>query len=274
MAILETIKLDNQFPFRFLINYGYRLTTPHFHSEYEIIYVKKGAINLGVNDYLYKLKEGQIFIINSHVEHYIVPEIDSVRYIYQFNNSLFGNLLLQDGLINLNEICHNSEYWDDQSKKTILKLLDEIKYEVEENKKGYQLQVVGDLLQIIVILMRGTYDKNDIFIENKKMRNLQKIFKYVEDNYQYHIYIEDVAEHAGYNTEYFSRFFKKNTGLSFTDFLLDYRVTKAKWDLITTDKSINQIIYNNGFTNTSTFYRNFKEITGYSPKEYRNKYDK
>lgn len=269
MTMLETIHLQAKFPFRFLINYGYRLTTPHFHSEYEIIYVEKGSINLGVEKELFKLEEKEMFIVRPYLSHYIVPEQESIRYIFQFNENIFGNILMSDHahvLQNLNPI---STYWNKKVKKEIDALLGFIKEEYDTKKDSFELQIVSDLLKVHVLLARNECSGYKEYEETKKMSILKNVFLYVEEHYQNKIYVEEVAEYLGYSTEYFSRFFKKNIGLNFTDFLLDYRLTKARWELLTTEETIHQIIYNNGFSNTATFYRNFKEYSGCSPKEYR-----
>lgn len=274
MAIFESIQLAEAFPFRFLINYGHRLTTPHFHGEYEIIYMEKGNVNLGVGKELFQLEEKQIFIVHPHLEHYIVPEKDSIRYVYQFDPALFGNILLQSDAVQFESIQPNSAFWHKEVSDAVIQMLEAMKHEIEQKKKGYELAIIAALLQMQVILMRYECRKTTAYSETKKVQKLKEVFLYVEENYKNKIYIDEVAELLGYNSEYFSRFFKKNTGLNFTDFLLDYRLTKARWDLLTSKQSINEIIYNNGFSNTATFYRNFKEFTGCSPNEYKKRHRK
>ncbi|WP_054777049.1 helix-turn-helix domain-containing protein [Lacticaseibacillus saniviri] len=68
---------------------------------------------------------------------------------------------------------------------------------------------------------------------------------------------------------YFARYFKKNVGQTFINFLNDYRLDKAKWALINTDDSITDILLNVGFTSNKSFYRLFKDRLGVSPKRYR-----
>lgn len=272
MAIMESIQLDNSFPFRFLVNYGYRLTTPHFHSEYEILYVEKGSINLGIGNELFRLEEKQMFVIRPYLEHYIVPELESIRHVFQFKEEMLGNILSLDHTHQLRNLNPVSFYWSEEVNNEIDDLLNIIKEEVTKKNIGYEEQIRSNLLRLYVLLVRNECDDYKEYKESKKMNSLKNVFLYVEEHYKDKIYIEDVADYLGYSTEYFSRFFKKHIGLNFTDFLLDYRLTKARWDLLTTEDSIHQIIYNNGFSNTATFYRNFKEYSGYSPKEYRKKH--
>lgn len=269
MAILESIHFEGKFRFRFLINYGYRLTTPHIHSEYEIIYVEKGSINLGVDNELFRLKENEVFVIRPYLEHYIVPDSESIRHVFQCDETLFRNNFMNDFSKKMTDLSPVSHYWDKKVADQIVSSLKSIRDEYNSKSVSYEIQILSDLYKIFVLLTRYECEGNIKHKESKKMKTLKEVFQYVGEHYKEKIYIEEIADFLGYSTEYFSRFFKKNTGLNFTDFLLDYRLTSAKWELLTTDYSINQIIYNNGFSNTATFYRNFKELTGYSPKEFR-----
>jgi AraC-like DNA-binding protein len=78
-----------------------------------------------------------------------------------------------------------------------------------------------------------------------------------------------VAEHVHLSPNYFSKFFKKVTGVRFSEYLARVRVEKAK-DLISNQQlSINAVASQAGFGSLSQFNRAFHRFTGYSPKEYR-----
>ena len=95
------------------------------------------------------------------------------------------------------------------------------------------------------------------------LEKLDEIFQYVEEHYQEQI--------TGFSPFYFTRFFKKNVGKTFLQFLNEYRIDKAKWILMNEDRSVNEIIEQTGIGSTKTYYRLFKEIVGMSPKEYKKK---
>jgi AraC-like DNA-binding protein len=67
----------------------------------------------------------------------------------------------------------------------------------------------------------------------------------------------------------FCRFFKKNTGKTFIEFLNEFRITHACKLLAESDFSITDICYECGYNNFSHFNSYFKKITGKSPSEYR-----
>jgi AraC-like DNA-binding protein len=81
--------------------------------------------------------------------------------------------------------------------------------------------------------------------------------------------LRDVAEHVHLSSSYFSRFFKKATGLGFSEFLARARVRNAKDSLADPGLTINEVASRAGFGSLSQFNRTFQRYVGCSPKEYR-----
>lgn len=108
-----------------------------------------------------------------------------------------------------------------------------------------------------------------------KSCNENNIIKFVEDfienNYSADISRDDIAHRIYMNPSYFSRFFKKQTGVGFYEYLLDFRFSKAM-ELMKTNMSIEKIAESTGFGNSKNFRRTFKLKTSYTPQEYRNKF--
>ena len=83
------------------------------------------------------------------------------------------------------------------------------------------------------------------------------------------LHLGDVAEHVHLSTSYFSRFFKKATGIGFSEFLARSRVEIAKNSLADPGLSVNEVANQAGFGSLSQFNRTFQRYVGCSPKEYR-----
>ncbi|MZQ85516.1 response regulator [Paenibacillus sp. 5J-6] len=80
---------------------------------------------------------------------------------------------------------------------------------------------------------------------------------------------EDLAEHVYLHPDYLSRFFKKETGMSISDYLLQERVNLAKVLLCKSDMSIGSIAFSVGYSNFSHFSKMFKKVTNLNPNDYR-----
>jgi len=83
---------------------------------------------------------------------------------------------------------------------------------------------------------------------------------------------ERVAEQVYLNPAYLSRLFRRETGLSLTDYIVKQRIAKAREDLEKTNLKISDIAIEVGYANFSHFSKLFKRSTGLTPQEYRKKY--
>lgn len=281
MAIyLEMPKIDPKLGFKFIKNRGDILTTPHWHREYELILLTKGKLNLGINDKQYQLKNNGIAFFKSGDIHYIVATPDSNRFVCQFDMNLFNESMIKDSdlLTKLNAVSQVSTLWDDSIEKEMNDILLKIVEEEDNSQSDMNFIIISLMYHLISIMVRQlptTKDVKDIDVNLKSkeiLETLNKVFTYVESNYQYHISLQDVAEKAGFSPYYFSRFFKKNVGQTFIEFLNNYRIDKSKWEIINTDSSISEVLAKSGFSSNKTFYRNFRSQVGMSPNQYRKKY--
>lgn len=102
--------------------------------------------------------------------------------------------------------------------------------------------------------------------ENLLIENIQN---YISANLGFDISIKDIAEIFHYNPNYLGRLFKKETGLSFNQYITLCRINKAKELLINTKQSCIEISNKIGFNNVTYFNSIFKKHTGMTPKEYK-----
>ena len=92
----------------------------------------------------------------------------------------------------------------------------------------------------------------------------------VEGATDFMISLEDISRKTAYNTKYLSRTFREETGETFTQCRLRYKVDRAKKQLkMNPDKAIAQLAKDLGYKNPSSFMKMFKKITGQTPSEYR-----
>jgi two-component system, response regulator YesN len=82
---------------------------------------------------------------------------------------------------------------------------------------------------------------------------------------------ESMAARVNLSPAYFSRLFKKEVGMSFTDYLLRQRIGQARELLATTRMSVEEVTWSVGLENASYFHRAFKKLTGLTPRQARGK---
>lgn len=98
--------------------------------------------------------------------------------------------------------------------------------------------------------------------------------EYIESNFHDKITIEELADKFGIGRRSFERRFKKATNNTVIEYIQRIKVEAAKRSFETSRKNISQVMYDVGYTDTKSFRDVFKKITGLTPIEYRNKYNK
>lgn len=90
-------------------------------------------------------------------------------------------------------------------------------------------------------------------------------------NYRDMITVEAISRHCNISISYFSKIFKKETGLTLTQYVNDFRLHKAAEELFQSQNTVLEIAMQSGFQNLSYFIRMFKKEFGVTPGEYRKK---
>ena len=108
----------------------------------------------------------------------------------------------------------------------------------------------------------------------KKVAIDEELLEYIRDNCHERITASELANKCFYTEEHFSRSFKKYTGKTFTAYINDCRIERAKTLLRHTEKSVEDIFGDCGFNNRTNFFKTFSEKTGYTPLQYRKMYKK
>jgi len=98
---------------------------------------------------------------------------------------------------------------------------------------------------------------------------IREITEYIRTHYSESVKMKDLASRFYLSEAYFSRYFKKEYGTTFIEYLNKVRLDRAAAELIDTEKVITRIAVENGFSTPSVFNHKFKECYGISPKEYR-----
>ncbi len=100
-------------------------------------------------------------------------------------------------------------------------------------------------------------------------RHVTKAIDYVDEHYTEQISLEEVARTVYLSPNHFSKLFSEINGITFSDYLIQLRINRARDELIKTEKTVTQISIECGFSSFSAFSRNFKRLCGCTPSEFR-----
>ncbi len=103
---------------------------------------------------------------------------------------------------------------------------------------------------------------------------IKKVQEFIENNIHERITIEELADLVSLGRRSFERRFKVATNNSVLEYINRLKMENAKRSFETSRKNISEVMYDIGYTDTKAFRTIFKKITGLTPIEYRNKYNK
>jgi len=241
----------------------------HFHQEVELLYVFEGKVELAVLNDQFSMNKNDIIVINANFKHqYTVSQgtiLCKLQIPYQF---LCDNLGYNDIIFGCNSMKEENEAYAKLNAILIRLLGAFVKNDSKQNCFSQQ-SLLYQLLDILVTdFLISNNDK--LFLEKNKDERMYKINNYIQSNYNKAITLKDLSEYLFLSMSYLSRYFKKNYGMNFLEYLSSVRMHHAMEDLLFTDLNITRIAVENGFANSSVFSKKFKELYQVSPSQYRN----
>lgn len=275
----ETIEPSAYYPFKifsFESKNPERLIATHWHESGELLFCMKGELKVTFPNNTYLLKAGDILFINSSVAHSSTSPTANKVFILQFS-STFLKEMTKDAY---NQIFQfNITPKERQSIPNDYHQLQEILTTIYQKSDTHSLDcfllIMAYTYQLFAILCQSfsiDYKASRAIKSVKYLETLQKVDYYVREHYQDELRLDTVAELFGYNTTYFSRFFKQHMGVTFSTHVNSIRLEKAYYLLRDTDRTILDISTNCGFYNVKSFYNVFKKNYHLSPQKYRQQY--
>lgn len=108
--------------------------------------------------------------------------------------------------------------------------------------------------------------------EDEIKANVEKTKDYIKRNISNELTRDEIANHVFLNPDYLNRIFKKETGYTIRDYIIQMRIGIAKEFLVKTDLSVSKIANSCGYTHMAHFSQIFKKYTDLTPQEYRIKF--
>ncbi len=231
--------------------------------EYQILYITEGEGKLQTRDGIYNLFPGSVMIISPGKWHRYKPNIKTgwVENFIGFEGKFARQILSTDIL------KENLPVVDCGLKEEILDAYYRIFEITKKEKPGFQQIASGEVVKLVGIIISNI--KNRHFSGKPIESIIEKTRQYIHENYFEEFDLKILADNNNIGYSYFRKMFKKFTGLSPGQYLLQIRITKARDLLITTEKSVKDIAFETGFNSIYYFSRLFKEKYGKTPTELR-----
>ncbi len=249
----------------------------------KLVYILQGSSSFNFNGKTCQLPAGSLIVVGPDiVQSFFAPHDEDLVLNIIMRTSSFEKMFLPL-LMESNEL--SDYFWQMLYEKDFSSILlfhcsdnREIRHLVLQLYYESQINHYHSLLIInsYVLLLFAQLIRNHIKDVQKisgadSTHNTAKIFQYITAN-KATITLGKAAEHFGLSQGYLSRYIKSRTGYTFSALVQKLRLKEAAYLLINSSLSVEEIVYQVGYTDVSNFYRVFKESYQMTPGEFRSLY--
>ena len=269
---------------------NWRTVKPHWHYFTEMVYLVKGVLYTEVDNHQYTLNPGDMIIFHPKQIHsfldYPTKNADNQDEELLFYGIKFDDMILSNttpGSPKLPKLLANITK-DDTPYNLIT--AEELKYnpvklffenciwETNNKQFGYDIKVASTISLIITELMRiwlrrGLQLSSKSTFDQFSSKDFS-VLEYIDQHSAENISIEELANRCGMCYSNFAKQFKAQFGKTCKEYIEFVRICKADTLLLYTDKTLDYISQETGFTDASHFIRTYKKIRGITPKQRRN----
>lgn len=281
--LYATIK-PSKSAFSYFTNFNPGVKTQfHTHDFIELAYVAEGEFQQRIMGQDIKFKKGEICLIDKNCLHqdYLFCNKSTIIFI-GLANEIFDEVMVgkieEEGILNflrtalmkqkdVQQYVHfkpkNPE--DNQMEALLLNLLTEL----ECNDAATKYVCKG----LIIRMLHYISTKYEFFLTNEQRKKMnwiisQDITNYIREKYR-DITIKELVQRFHFNEDYYNRLLKEKTGMTYSEYVQNIRLSQAEKLLKTTSMTVDEIANEVGYHNKGYFYKIFVDRYGMTPSKYR-----
>ncbi|ACB97349.1 AraC family transcriptional regulator [Beijerinckia indica] len=276
---LEYIICDSDQSFRWHAHsFPHALARWNYHPEFEIHLITRSCGTVFIGDYIGDFAPGHLCLVGANLPHVWVSNIAPGEFIerrdivLQFDESLlvhaaamFPEFIEIRSFLNLG--LRGLEFHGATAKRGAA-----ILQKIGEAHGFHRLTLFFELIDMLArsnektVLAGVDYAPS---LDPRTAKIMEDITSYVLSNLSREVRMVAAAKIAGMTASGFSRFFKKNTGRTFVEYVHKLRIGRACRILIETNVPITSICFDVGYNNVSNFNRHFRKERGVTPSAYK-----
>ena len=260
---------------------------PHWHYFTEMVYLVEGTLYAEVEDKTYTMNPGDLIIFHPKQIHsfldYPVKTAQPTKpkfYVIKFDDMILSNTtpgspklpkLLEN--VNNSSLSSNLITARDLRFNPVKLFFENCIWETNNRQFGYDIKVASTISLIITELIRIWLRQGFEFSSKTTFDQFSSkdfsVLEYIDKHSSENINIEKLASKCGMCYSNFAKQFKAQFGKTCKEYIEFVRVCKADTLLLYTNKTLDYISQETGFTDSSHFIRTYKKIKGITPKQRR-----
>jgi AraC-like DNA-binding protein len=264
---------------------SFRLFTPslrnyfywHYHPEYELVYVEATTGIRHVGQHISSYLDSDLVLIGPNIPHLNFDyglQTEYRQIVVQLKQGFLGDAFQHTPeLAGIEQLFSRAAFaisFDGETKRRVGMELNAMQ------SLGHFEQWIA-LLRIFNILASSKEGTrlNEIdtsvrgFLDDRI--RMSSVYEYIHARYDQHPDVNEIAGRVHLSTAAFCRYFKKQTKMTFTDFVNQYRISQAR-TLLLQDRSISEAAFEVGIESVSYFNKLFRRFSGENPSAFKRRY--
>lgn len=227
----------------------------HWHMEHELIACREGSAQVMLDDTMFNITQQQCIFCHSGCVHYISASPNSLLLVCLFNEKMYDPITSPFTL-------ENPVFED---RYGILPKLSEIRHELQNQPIFFECRTEAMIGEILVDVFRGEPLRKAQWQFSDVITRYKQLLNHIDLEYE-HITYRNAVQFMNMSDAYFSRYFKRQAGMTFSQYLNVVRIEKAV-QLLDSDPTmkITDVMLRCGFNTIRSFNRVFREVTGFTP---------
>ena len=249
----------------------------HYHPEFELVFVEATSGIRHVGQHISSYMESDLVFIGPNIPHLNFDYGVKTAYkqiVVQLKQNFLGDAFKETPEFeSLGQLFQQASFglsFAGNTKNIVAERLRRMKA-LNHFEQLLSLLEVFQLLaaspEVTVLNQQDTSVR--LFLDDKI--RMGAVYKYIHAHYNARPDVNKVAASVHLSTPAFCRYFRRQTKMTFTDFVNQYRIAQAK-TLLLQDSSISEVCYEVGFESLSYFNKLFNRLTGENPSAFKKRY--
>ena len=246
--------------------------TPHFHPEWELIWITDGHIQIQCGQEILRGETGELFLFSpGKVHEFSVVEGPVTFLCLQIAPQSLGEVCPELHSLTA-EGCRVGEWMDPGLTQKTRELLRQLMVAYLEQEELFQLHCVSLCTEILFEILRAipvrALSEEERRSADKRRARLNRFLRFVDENYMRKIRLADFAQAEGCSVSYLSRFLKEELGQTFQDYVSSIRYHSACRMIRSGGMRLLDVCEEAGFSDYRYFSNCFKRFSGCTPEVY------
>ncbi len=247
---------------------------PHVHFYHQILLITSGRAHFVIGSKEYEASRRSFLIISAFERHELnVTEYPYDGYVLAVNNEFVRRYLTRPYL--------NQAFWcrpegvshmvelSEAAFSRAVSLCGQMVEELREGRPLWDEQEAACTMELMTLVYRESPDSYWKPFDTRARELIYEAQRYVADHYAENIGLESLAASLYVSKYYLSHLFRQETGYSYREYLLQYRLSAARQLLLETRLSMSEVAAACGWENPGQFTRAFRKYEGCTPREYQ-----